>query len=194
MSQVEIRNIEQSEREKALQVLTLAFVADPASRWLFPDADSYLEHFPSFAQAFGGLAFEHDTAYLTENFGGASLWLPPGVHPDGEAIEAIVRETADQTNLSDISAALEGMDRYHPEDPHWYLAVLGVDPARQGLGLGSALLQKTLARVVEQGLPAYLESSNPANVPLYQRHGFEVVGEIRGGDGPLIFSMHRSPR
>jgi ribosomal protein S18 acetylase RimI-like enzyme len=86
------------------------------------------------------------------------------------------------------------MDRYHPKEPHWYLAMIGVDPSRQGQGLGAALLKATLAQVDEQGLPAYLESSNPANLPLYERHGFEVQGEIRPGDGPPIIPMLRPAR
>ena len=194
MNPVKVRIAKQTEREKAIQLLTLAFAADPAIRWLYPDADGYLEHFPSFTRAFGGQAFEHDSACLTEDFGGASLWLPPGVHPDGEAIEAVVRETTREADHRDIFAVFEEMDRYHPKEPHWYLAQIGVDPARQGRGRGSALLRKTLAQVDDQGLPAYLESSNPANVPLYERHGFEVMGEIRGGDGPPIFPMYRSSR
>ena len=193
MNPVKIRSAEQSEREKIVQVLVLAFVADPAARWLYPDPDGYLEHFPTFTRAFGGQAFEHDTACVSEGFGGASLWFPPGVQPDA-ALGAIVAETTSEANRDDILAAFEQMDRYHPKDPHWYLAMIGVDPARQGQGVGSALLRHSLAQVDGQGFPAYLESSNPANVPLYERHGFEVIGEIRGGDGPVIFPMYRSPR
>ena len=64
-------------------------------------------------------------------------------------------------------------------------ALIGVDPARQGRGLGSALMKHTLALCDAEGALAYLESSNPRNVPLYERHGFEVVGEIRPADIPL---------
>lgn len=194
MCAVQVRTAEPSERESALHVLTLAFAADPALRWLYPEAESYLAHFPSFAAAFGGKALEHDTACLTHCLGGASLWLPPDVHADGEAIEVIVRETASRSSMDDIFSVLEEMDRYHPKEPHWYLAMIGVDPARQGQGMGSALLKQTLSRVDEQAMPAYLESSNPANVPLYERHGFVVQGEIRGGDGPPVFPMFREAR
>ena len=68
-----------------------------------------------------------------------------------------------------------------------------MDPAFQSLGLGSVLLQHTLAKADAQGLPAYLESSNPANIPFYQRNGFEVMAELRSGDSPTIFSMLRQP-
>ncbi len=41
---------------------------------------------------------------------------------------------------------------------------------------------------------AYLESTNPLNVPLYERHGFEVVGTIEVGDAPAVYPMVRRPR
>jgi GNAT superfamily N-acetyltransferase len=194
MSATEVRAAEPSERDSAINVLMLAFVSDPAMRWLYPEAQDYLRHFPRFAEAFGGKALESGTACVTSCGGGASLWLPPGSHADGDAIQAVVSETASRANLDDIFSVFEEMDRYHPKEPHWYLAIIGVDPARQGHGVGSLLLKSTLAQVDEQGLPAYLESSNPANVPLYERHGFELQGEIRGGEGPPIFPMLRPVR
>ena len=86
------------------------------------------------------------------------------------------------------------MARYHPKEPHWYLPLLGVDPARQGQGLGSALLKHALAHCDAEGLPAYLESSNIKNVPLYERHGFEVLGVIQPGDFPPLYPMLRAAR
>jgi ribosomal protein S18 acetylase RimI-like enzyme len=72
--------------------------------------------------------------------------------------------------------------------------MLGVDPARQGLGLGSAMLKAGLARVDADHLPAYLESSNPRNVPLYERFGFEVMGVIQPEDFPPLIPMYRAAR
>ena len=69
-----------------------------------------------------------------------------------------------------------------------------MDPAQQSKGIGSELLQYALAPCDEQGMFAYLESSNPANVPFYQRHGFEVVAEIQVGSSPTVRPMIRSPR
>ena len=72
--------------------------------------------------------------------------------------------------------------------------MIGVDPSRQGQGLGSALLKAGLQRCDEEGLPAYLESSSPKNVPLYERHGFEVIGLIKPGDHPGLIPMYRPAR
>lgn len=90
-----------------------------------------------------------------------------------------------------VGAIFEKMDAFHPEEPHWYLAIVGVDAAHQGQGLGAKLLQAALGRCDREGLIAYLESSNPANIPLYERHGFRVIGEIREGNAPVITPMLR---
>lgn len=86
------------------------------------------------------------------------------------------------------------MARHHPEVPHWYLPLIGADPARQGQGIGSALMRHALARCDSEGAAAYLESSNPRNIPLYQRHGFDILGTIQAGSSPVLTPMLRSPQ
>lgn len=92
------------------------------------------------------------------------------------------------------AAALDLLDRRHPREPHWYLFVVGSDPARRGRGLGHAVIAPVLDRCDEDGLPAYLESSNPANVPYYARMGFEVTGELTRAGCPPLIPMRRQPR
>jgi RimJ/RimL family protein N-acetyltransferase len=72
---------------------------------------------------------------------------------------------------------MEQMAEFHPQEPHWYLPLLGVDPMKQGRGYGSALLVHALERCDRDRLPAYLEASSPRNKALYERHGF--VGDRR---------------
>jgi ribosomal protein S18 acetylase RimI-like enzyme len=86
------------------------------------------------------------------------------------------------------------MEKYHPTEPHWYLPLIGVDPSQQGNGVGSALMKHALEIVDRDHMPAYLESSNPKNVSLYERHGFEVIGEIQVGSSPTMRPMFRSAR
>ena len=87
------------------------------------------------------------------------------------------------------------MGRRHPRVPHYYLHAIGALRDCQGQGLGSALLKHTTRRCDEEGMPAYLESSSPRNVPLYERHGFEVqAAEPLGEGGPPMFFMWREPR
>jgi GNAT superfamily N-acetyltransferase len=92
---------------------------------------------------------------------------------------------------ADMRVVIEEMGSYHPGEPHWYLPLIGVVPSRQGRGLGAALLQRGLAECDRAQLPAYLESTNPQNRPLYERHAFEAIGEIRVGNCPPIVPMLR---
>ncbi len=194
VNSVDIRPVEPSDQARAVSVQVMAFGSDPVMRWLYPDPHDYIQHYPRFVMAFGGPAFEHGTAYVGDEFGGVALWIPVGVYSDADAVEALFRETLAEPVQGEVFSILEQMDRYHIKDPHWYLSIIGVDPAHQGKGIGSALLRHSLEPCDEQGLPAYLESSNPANVPLFQRHGFEVLGEIQVGSSPPVFPMYRPPR
>jgi ribosomal protein S18 acetylase RimI-like enzyme len=181
-------------RGRSISALTLAFSRDPVMRWMYPAAEQYLTHFPRFAEAFGGPAFEAETAWCVSDGSGAALWLPSGVHPDGDGIEAVAYGTVAEEKHDTMGRIFEKMGEWHPEEPHWYLAIIGVDAAHQGRGLGARLMEAALERCDAEGLIAYLESSNPANVSLYRRHGFEVIGEIQAGDAPPIQPMLRPAR
>jgi ribosomal protein S18 acetylase RimI-like enzyme len=91
-------------------------------------------------------------------------------------------------------AVMGQMQEAHPTYPHWYLPWLGVDPAVQGRGLGTRLLQPCLDTVDQSRLPAYLETPNPRTIPFYKRLGFEVTGEAQAGTSPPITCMLRQAR
>ena len=194
MSNVVVREATLAELDAAVSVQVMAFGSDPVMRWMYPGAQAYLDHFPSFAKAFGGGAFEYGTAWVTEDFGGAAMWYPPGEQVEGERLGEIISNTVRSERLDEVFAVLGEMERFHIEEDHWYLAMIGVDPSKQGRGIGSALLSHSLAKCDEASLPAYLESSNPANVPLYERHGFRVLGKVEIGDFPAFFPMLRDAR
>jgi ribosomal protein S18 acetylase RimI-like enzyme len=86
------------------------------------------------------------------------------------------------------------MRRYHPQEPHWFLPFIGSDPSQQGKGYGTALMKHALVPCDLDHKLAYLEASNPKNIPLYERHGFELLGVIQVGTSPPIFPMLRKPR
>jgi GNAT superfamily N-acetyltransferase len=145
-------------------------------------------------KAFGAKAFTHESAYFLDGYRGAALWLPPGVHPDEKALNHVVQQSVSAKIQKEVAAIFEQMSRYHPAEPHWFLPLIGVDPSHHGKGYGSVLMQHALRRCDHDRELAYLESSNPRNIPLYERHGFEVLGAIQVGTSPTIFPMLRKPR
>jgi GNAT superfamily N-acetyltransferase len=174
-------------------VLTLAFTDDPMTRWTWPDGPLFLATFPGFAKAFGGVAFDHGSAHHVGR-AAAALWLPPGVGPDETELDRILEKTTPETVTADGTRLMEQMARHHPTEPHWYLPLIGVDPAHRGKGLGGALLSHALATCDRDGALAYLESTNPRNIPLYERHGFERLATIQYGSSPPMVPMLRKPR
>ena len=189
-----IRTVTSPDAKRCLAALTLAFGADPPCRWAWPDPQQYLEAFPRFVRAFGGGAFNLGTAYYYKGFSGVALWLPPGAALDQEALVKVIEETIANGRQGAMFSMFEQMDAVHPREAHWHLPLIGVDPAHQGEGIGSALLSRVLSVCDSQEVSAYLEATSPRNVALYERHGFEVVGRIRAGDSPEILPMLRKPR
>jgi GNAT superfamily N-acetyltransferase len=189
-----IKTATASDEAAVIAVVVLAFSADPAARWTWPDPQQYLRHFPSFVRAFGGKALAHGSAYYVDGYAGAALWLPPDVHPEEDALITLLQRTASEPMRQDGFAVFEQMGCYHPREPHWYLPLIGVDPFQQGKGYGSALLQHALLPCDRDHTLAYLESSNPKNIPLYERHGFALLGTVQVGTSPPIFPMLRTPR
>ena len=183
-----------SDEQHVIDVIVLAFSADPAVRSMFPDPTQYLRNFPKFVKAFGGKAFQHGTAYHIHGFLGAALWLPPDAHPDEEPLAVLIDETVAEQERKDVFAVMEQMASYHPREPHWYLPLIGVDPIQQGKGLGSALMRHALIRCDREKKLAYLESTNEKNVPLYERAGFELIGTIQAGMSPPLYPMVCTPR
>jgi ribosomal protein S18 acetylase RimI-like enzyme len=186
-----IKTVTPSNADQTVGAVVLAFSADPAARWFYPDAHQFLTNFPSFVRAFAGKAFEYKSAYQIDGYSGAALWLPPGVHPDENAMISLLQRTIAEKHQQNVFAFLEQMDNYHPAEPHWYLPMIGVDPAHQHQGYGSALLQHALLACDSDHKPAYLESSSLKSIPLYERHGFKLLGTIQVGESPPIFPMLR---
>jgi ribosomal protein S18 acetylase RimI-like enzyme len=191
---ITIKKVTTAEQDTAVSAIVKGFGADPATRWMYPDSQQYCEHFQSFVKAFAGAAFEHGSADLVDGCLAVALWLPPGIHPDEEAMEKLIRTTVPERDQTNVFELFEQMDRFHPAESHWYLPMIGVDPAHQHKGFGSALLQHGLARCDREGKLAYLESTSPRSLQLYQRHGFELLGTIQVGSSPELFPMLRKPR
>lgn len=179
-------------------ILGDAFSDDPCMNWVIPHTGLYPEFFRLMARS---LYLRHELVFLDEERRAAAMWLPPGVEHKVPLVPAkfwlLLRLLAHSGTgvVKRLEQAQSVMSRHHPTVPHYYLQSIGVRRNCQGLGLGSALLKHTTAICDQAQLPAYLESSTPRNIPLYQRHGFEVTAEAAIGDGgPPIFFMWREAR
>lgn len=179
--------------------LALAFHDDPVMQWLFGDVAPRPMRFtePFFASE-GKRHLGHRQVYTVDGTPGAAYWDPPGqwktrtrdvVHLAPLMIRGMGVRTI---NAVRGLGRLEKAHAAHPE--HYYLAVLGTRPDRQGEGLGAALMAAVLTRCDEEGIGAYLESSKESNIPYYRRHGFEVVGEVDFPSGPRLWPMWRDPQ
>jgi GNAT superfamily N-acetyltransferase len=127
----------------------------------------------------------------------AAVWIPPG----GEELAADELEPFEQLihehcggGAGDVLTALESFEHARPQQPHFYLSLLGTHDDSRGRGIGMGLLAENLSRIDAQGAPAYLESTNPANDARYQRHGFEPLGSFTVPTGAVVTTMWRQPR
>jgi ribosomal protein S18 acetylase RimI-like enzyme len=182
------------DKARLLQTIVLGFSADPMARWATPDAAVYLDRRVEFFDAFGGAAFDLGTAFVADDGAAVATWLPPGVESDGDRLSAIMAEQTPESRMAEMDTLFAKMAEFHLREPHWYLPLIAADPARQGQGLGTALMEAAIARIDPDGRPAYLESSNPRNIPLYERFGFEHIGEIKTETSPVLTPMVRPGR
>lgn len=180
-----------ADKARLLQTIVLGFSGDPIARWATPDAAVYLDRRDEFFDAFGGAAFDHGTAFVADDGAAVATWLPPGIESDGERLSAIMAEQTPESRMAEMDALFAKMEEFHLREPHWYLPLIAADPARQGQGLGTALMEAAIARIDADGRPAYLESSNPRNIPLYERFGFQSIGEIKTQTSPVLTPMVR---
>lgn len=196
-----IRRADQHEAERAYATITAAFIADPVARFTWPDARTYLAAFPGILEAMCAPSFAGDLALVADEFAGAALWVAPseeaheaGGEDPGAAIRDFLSQTSPADRVEDMVATFVAMGTHHPQEPHWYLPFIGVDPSVQGRGVGAALMKQAVTRFDADGVVAYLESSNPRNISLYERFGFERTGEIQMGNAPLVTPMVRAPQ
>ena len=186
-------------------MLGRAFFDDPVSMWIMPNDKDRAAHQRKF---FAGVTRHHhlagggvEVAGDGSTIGAVALWDPPGRWKQS-AREQLMLAASFFLSFGprlDLSRRLGGlfttMKSHHPEEPHWYLAVIGSDSSVRGKGYGQALMQSRLDRIDAEHAPAYLESSKAENVPYYQRFGFEVTSElVIPGGGPTLWPMWRKPR
>lgn len=176
--------------------LARAFFDDPVFRWIYPDDERRREVLPPFFSLWTQTFQPHDEIYTAGEGAGAALWAPPGVPP-------VPEEEADEfgRRMEEISgvdaerafAVSKLIDEQHPPGSYYFLQFMGVEPASQGRGIGSALVAHVLERFDSEGARAYLDATSPDNKRLYERHGFRASGEYAPEGGPPLWPMWREP-
>jgi ribosomal protein S18 acetylase RimI-like enzyme len=180
--------------ESTIATLVLAFATDPVARWMYDDAHQYLLSVPRLFRALAVGSFDAKAAQRTSDGAGIAIWLPPGVHGNDGPLEAVIAESILGAKQTEVAGVFERTEQHRPAEPHWYLSLIGVEALHRNKGYGAALLDHGLRRCDEQHRPAYLWSSNPLNISLYERHGFQIAGTIQVGSSPPIFPMLRHAR
>jgi GNAT superfamily N-acetyltransferase len=179
-------------------IMTRAFHDDPTWSHAFPDPQTRPGLFTLFWGTLVEGALRYPWTWLTPGDTAASVWIPPGreeMAPDREAefLAQLAAALGPGPDLDRVLATFEAFDTHHPHDvPHYYLTLLATEPASRGQGLGLGLLGDNLRRIDAEHMPAYLEASSVANVPLYQRYGFQPTDSFFVPDGgPEVVTMWR---
>jgi GNAT superfamily N-acetyltransferase len=185
------------------QTLTLAFRQDPVWCVALAKPDGSTAHHAAFWRLYVEGALRYSTVFMTDDASAISVWVPPGgteLSDAGEAeVERLVKTTLEARRARAMVELWERFAANRPADePHAYLSLLATHPDHQGRGLGQRLLARNLARWDAMSVPAYLESTNPANDHRYERAGFGRVGRFHAvlDDAPIstMWRPSQAPR
>ena len=185
-----------SDQANVVQTLALAFQVDPALSWIMPDPERRKARLPRLFEILFNSDFPNGMILKSPRYEACSLWRAPGSADTG--LWELVRSAVPMLQVFGSAigkgiAISNALDAHHPKGfPFWYLHFVGVRPDFQGKGWGGSIIREGLKRAAREGLPAYLETATPQNVPLYLRLGFEIVEEWDVPDGgPHFWSMLR---
>lgn len=199
---IDIVSLTPDRLDTAVAATSRAFWPDPMFGFFARNAVSEHRMLPYFISAVMKDALRHghvDVVLQNNQVAATSSWLAPGDSPRSRKREMQIslrcaRALVTGRNRLKGIALLDDMAKSHPTEPHWYLGLIGVDPKHQGSGIGSALLQHRLTECDHSGMPAYLETQKPENVPYYSRFGFTVAKVIEHSGCPPLWTMWREPQ
>ena len=187
-----IINFTDEEQAAAVNTLLLAFSVDPFQRYLMPNSSVFLKNSAIWFNNAASQSISINALLGTNDHSGVAIWFPPDYTVEFDAIEETLNDLPENSK-KDIFRYFKEFEMSKPKDA-WYLEYLGVDPRVHSQGIGSLLLEYSLTEIDVHHEPAYLESSNPRNMTLYERHGFQTLKKFQFGDGPPIHTMYREPR
>ena len=182
MSEPVVQLATAADRERVTATFVAAFVADPAVRFFFPDDQTYAKEAAGFAGTLFDQRLAYGTVWVVEGGAAVSMWNPPGA---GSAEPAFHLPSSTVARLDRYESAVRTI---MPSERRWYLGVLATHPDAGGQRWGRAVMTAGLERARADGLPAYLETSSPVNVALYERSGWVVVGTVTV-DGLQVWAL-----
>jgi ribosomal protein S18 acetylase RimI-like enzyme len=193
----EVHRAHEREVSSLSEMLAHAYVADPVSRWLIPGDEQWTRFAHKYFSFLIRNAANDGVLFANEDSTAAALWKRPNPAQPGRIGKALYGLRM----LSLLRArSARGMrlgrllEEAHPTEPHWFLQFVGVEAHHRERGLASSVLRPVLERCDEERQAAYVETSNPANAPIFRHYGFEVYKTIDLAPGPIIRCMRRQPR
>lgn len=177
-----------------------AFNDDPGMHWVLPNASTRVRRLERFFTVLLARLIDAPARLVltTREAEAGAIWAPPGAWK--LPIQRIMPAAPGMIGAIGAHGMLRmglherHLGTHHPREGHWYLATLATDPAFQGQGMGSALVELVLERCDEEGFPAYLETQNESNVAFYRARGFSVVGKLDfGSHAPPVWLLWREP-
>lgn len=190
--------------KEAGRVLARAFHTNPMFVWALPDESTRPRKLKWFMEMGTRAGDKYGEVHTTpDDLEGAAVWLPPGkttlslmqLVNAGFLAAPVAWGIGPFMKFMKVMNRLEHLHKETMPGEHWYLMILGVDPPRQGQGVGSALIQPGLRKADASGLPCYLETDKPEDVTFYEKHGFAVVvKEQFPNGGPPFWTMQRPAR
>ncbi|WP_439406681.1 GNAT family N-acetyltransferase [Bradyrhizobium sp. DASA03076] len=187
-----IKLVSPEDRSRVIAILTIAFAMCPLLRWLYPEPDRFLNHFTGFLDYYAGDPYaDQSGVYFDSDDKGALLWLTDKTSRDDAAMMRFLLSSVPDNRRTETEKLFEEFGKYHPKEPHWYFTMLGIDPMHQRLGLGGLLYQHGLAILDEAKGLAFTEATSLRAARLYERLGWQIVGEVQIGSSPPFFPMLR---
>lgn len=195
MDQVEVATA--IDQYALVETLAQAFQTDPALSWILPDSDHRARALRGLFRVLAPADMRAGLALRTAGDEAAALWRAPGQAHSGtlEFLRTVVPLVATfGTTLPRGLKVQESIDAHRPNGRFWYLHYVGVRSEHQGKGHGGRIIRAQTATADAEGMPCWLETATPVNVPLYERLGFvtQVEWDVAGG-GPHFWGMMRPP-
>ena len=200
----EVRRVGQETLESVARTVAASFADDPIWMWIYDTDETIpIDTGMVLARMLVARSTPNDAIHSIDGEGAVALWTAPSASSsaENEALrddQAMPFTMAFAEQLGDriaITGTLSNaMATHRPQEPHWYLGILGTHPDRQNQGLGSKVLNTMLAETDALGLPTFLESRNPRNYGFYQRHGFTEAEELIVEDSPPLLGFWRPAR